>query len=98
MERITASFTFKSIEEAEAAESDAKFQKEAASERFNEAKALKESLEKKINANETLLKSYAEQLPKLKEDSENDAKEMGRSCYSHSIGCAYGGNNTYGFA
>ena len=34
----------------------------------------------------------------LKEDSENDAKEMGRSCYSHSIGCAYGGNNTYGFA
>ena len=30
--------------------------KEAASERFNEAKALKESLEKKINANETLLK------------------------------------------
>ena len=70
VERITASFTFKSIEEAEVAESDAKFQKEAASERFNEAKALKESLEKKINANETLLKSYAEQLPKLKEDSE----------------------------
>ncbi len=44
--------------------------KEAASERFNEAKALKESLERRLMQNETLLKSYAEQLPKLKEDSE----------------------------